>query len=227
MKAKQKKPIQIIGTVLVCVAILIYALYLVKNEFFDESKLYPIKYEVFVDKYSADFGVPKETVYAVIHTESSFRADAVSSAGAIGLMQIIPETFTWLSKKLNEQVTENMYSDPETNIKYGVFYLSWLYERFDNDEAVFAAYNAGYSRVKGWLADERYSQDGSTLSKIPYPETENYVKKVIKAKEKYKNIYFSQSNVEQSINSTKNCNNLYIDLMSAKGVIYLKPSFDL
>lgn len=157
-----------------------------------EQKLYPKKYEAFVEKYAEEFDVPEALVYAVIHTESNFDASAVSSAGANGLMQLIPETMTWLSKKLGEKEPTGHILDPETNIKYGTCYLRYLYDKFGDWNTALAAYNAGHGRVSGWLEDESYTDDGISLKKIPIEETSNYVNKVSHAWERYKDIYYGE-----------------------------------
>jgi soluble lytic murein transglycosylase len=157
-----------------------------------EQKLYPREYEEYVEKYASEFSVPEALVYAVIHTESNFDANAVSSAGANGLMQLIPETMTWLSKKLGEKEPTGDILDPETNIKYGTCYLQYLYEKFGDWNTALAAYNAGHGRVSGWLEDESYTDDGITLKNIPIKETSDYVNKVSRAWERYKDIYYGE-----------------------------------
>lgn len=150
---------------------------------------YPMKYTEFVEKYSAEYGVEPELVYAVIKTESSFNPDAVSHADAVGLTQITPETFEWIKTKLGEENENLSLSDPEISIKYGAFFLGYLVDEFGNTDTALAAYHAGRGRVNGWLKDEEISPDGKTLSEIPIPETAHYVKKVNKALNIYNNLY--------------------------------------
>ena len=89
-----------------------------------------------------------------------------------------------------------MLYDPETNIKYGTYYLSRLYNRFGDWDTALAAYNGGEGNVSEWLKDKKYSDDGIKLKtdKIPdeFSETKNYVKKVNKALKKYKELYNSE-----------------------------------
>lgn len=157
-----------------------------------EKKTYPRDYEPFVVKYSAEYGVPEKIVYAVIKVESNFNQNAVSSAPAFGLMQLTEETFEWVSGKLKEKPSAFAIYDPSTNIRYGVWYLSYLYGRFDNWDVAFAAYNAGPGNVSKWLDDSEYSSDGVTLDHIPFKETRNYVEKVNKAIKIYENLYYSE-----------------------------------
>ncbi len=161
-----------------------------------EKRIYqkPDEYAPCVEKYSAEYGVPENLIYAVIKTESSFDSSATSSKGAIGLMQLMPSTFEWLTKDiLREHLSAGMLYDPETNIKYGTYYLSRLYNRFGDWDTALAAYNGGEGNVSEWLADTRYSTDGKKLiiDNIPdeFSETEGYVKKVNKAFDKYKKLY--------------------------------------
>lgn len=154
--------------------------------------IYPQKYAALVEENAAAFSVDKDLIYAVIRTESGFRPEVESHAGAIGLMQLMPSTFDWLQEKLDGEViyTVNRLTEPEINVRYGTYYLSVLLEKYDGSTATAAAaYNAGTSNVDGWLADSACSSDGRTLTKIPYKETESYVKKVEHAMDMYKKIY--------------------------------------
>lgn len=175
----------VIGIIFSCGIFLLKDKIIILFETLFAEKVYQIEFSEEVEKASEEFGVPVETIYAVIKTESNFKKDAVSRVGAVGLMQLMPETFSWIASRLGEEMDESMISDPLVNIRYGTYYLSFLIERLYNEEAVFAAYNAGYSRVKGWLADSRYSADGKKLDLIPYDETSEYVKRVSGAKKKY------------------------------------------
>lgn len=154
----------------------------------------PDEYREFVEKYAHEYGVSEELIYSVIKTESSFNPSAVSGKGAIGLMQMMPATFEWLTNDiLREYFDRGMLYDPETNIKYGTYYLSRLYNRFGDWNTALAAYNGGEGNVSNWLSDPKYSDDGKKLKidKIPneFAETENYVKKVNKALKKYAELY--------------------------------------
>lgn len=154
-----------------------------------EKEMYPLKYSEFVDESSVNFGVPRKIIYAVIKCESDFDSTAQSSAGAIGLMQIAPATFEEISRKLGDSYERGMMYDPETNIRYGTYYLSYLYRYFGNWDVVFAAYNAGMGNVSKWLEDRAYSDEEGRLVNIPFAETEQYVNKVNDAINKYLDLY--------------------------------------
>lgn len=153
---------------------------------------YPVKYEDYVEKYSAQYDVPKTLLLAVIKTESSFDPKAESSAGALGLTQMTPETFHWLQTKTGETLADDALSDPETAIKYGALFLGLLLDEFKSAETAAAAYHAGRGRVNSWLEDKNISPDGVNLSDIPIPETAHYVRKVMRAVNIYNSFYKSR-----------------------------------
>lgn len=153
---------------------------------------YPVKYEAWVEKYAAQYGVPKTLLLAVIKTESSFNSEAESSAGALGLTQITPETFHWLQTKTGETLDDNALCDPETSIRYGALFLGLLLDEFKAEETAVAAYHAGRGRVNSWLKDKNISPDGVNLRDIPIPETAHYVRKVMRAVNIYNSFYKSR-----------------------------------
>ncbi len=155
-----------------------------------EKAAYPQEYNEYVEAYAERFGVPEEAIYALIKTESDFDSGAVSGAGAVGLMQLLPSTFEWLTDDiLFEHLEPGMLYDPETNIRYGVCYLSRLYDRYADWELAFAAYNAGPGTVDGWLGDPAYADGEGGLKRIPYRETRQHVKKVKRAWDMYERLY--------------------------------------
>ena len=124
---------------------------------------------------AASFDVSPAMILAVISTESDFKPDALSPVGAIGLMQLMPDTFAFLrDERLKEDIPDDAIWQRDVNIRYGTYYLSYLFDRFGSWHTALAAYNAGEGRVTDWLADPLLS-DGITLFRIPFEETENYV----------------------------------------------------
>ena len=150
---------------------------------------YPQKYTEYIVKYSEEYSVPKELLYATAQVESGFDENAKSSVGAIGLTQIMPDTLMWLQTKTGEKYTEADLTDPEISIKYCAFFYFILLEKFEDTEAAVAAYHAGINRVDSWLKNPEYSKDGKTLDKIPSRATAHYVNKVTKAVNIYGNLY--------------------------------------
>jgi soluble lytic murein transglycosylase len=155
-----------------------------------EKNAYPQDYAEYVTVYAEKYGVPEELVYAVIRTESDFDSGAVSSAGAVGLMQLMPQTFKWLTDEiLFEHMESGMIYDPETNIRYGTYYLSRLYDRYGNWEVALAAYNGGPGNVDKWLENDRYADGEGGLKRIPFRETRHFVARVTDAREMYERLY--------------------------------------
>lgn len=152
----------------------------------------PREYAEYVEKYALAYGVPENVVYSVIKVESDFVSSAVSEAGAVGLMQITPDTFDWISFLLKENYDKGMLYDPETNIKYGTYLLSYLHGQFGTWETVYAAYNAGMARVKTWQTNPDYADGNGNLINIPFEETQDYVVKVAKVRQTYIRLYYSE-----------------------------------
>lgn len=157
-----------------------------------EKRMYPLEYKEEILYLSDKYEFEPEFICAVIHTESKFDPTAQSHVGAQGLMQIMPETFEWISTlKGEEHIPENI-KIPKVNMEYGVFYLRFLTDRYSDPYTACAAYNAGLTNVDNWLEDTQYSQDGQTLSTIPYEETTQYVERIKEAEVTYYRLYFSE-----------------------------------
>lgn len=155
------------------------------------SAVYPLQFTQEVTAASERFDIAPSLIYAVIHTESSFQPQVISSAGAKGLMQLTDSTLEWALDRAGEKekyTAEDLY-DPQVNIHYGVYVLTLLGEQFENTETILAAYNAGQGRVSEWLADLTYSADGVHLDTIPYSETADYVERVQSARKLYQELY--------------------------------------
>ncbi|MBQ2753042.1 MAG: lytic transglycosylase domain-containing protein [Firmicutes bacterium] len=142
--------------------------------------LLPTKYSGYVEKYADEYNIDKYLVYSVIKTESGFKNEAVSNKSAKGLMQITENTGKWAAEKIGiEDFDVEDLHDPETNIRIGCWYLSYLLNQFDGElSTALAAYNAGSGKVREWLENSDHSSDGITLDTIPYEETLNYVNRV-------------------------------------------------
>ncbi len=155
-----------------------------------EKLAYPKKYSDYVEVYAEQYDIPPHMLYAVIKTESGFDSAAVSKKGAVGLMQFMPDTFSWITDEmLFEHMEDGMRYDPETSVRYGAWLLSHLYKRYGDWSVALAAYNAGIGTVDGWLEDPQYANGEGGLKNIPYKETRNYVKKVTKAQATYDRLY--------------------------------------
>lgn len=153
--------------------------------------LYPMYHKEKILKYANEYKVDPYLISAIIRVESKFYHKAQSHKGARGLMQISPITGRWAAEELNIQgYSEEMLFEPEINIRIGCWYIHILEKEFgQNLTTIIAAYNGGSGNVSKWLQDERYSRDGKTLTYIPFEETREYVKKVIKNYRIYSNLY--------------------------------------
>ena len=193
MSRKSNPARRLIAFIIVAAVLCAVGYFVVRNfgkaQKFIGNALYPLKYSEYVDKAADDYGVDKELIYAMIHTESHFDKDAVSSAGAAGLMQLTDETYKWLCDKRGVDYVDGGLYEPSINIDFGTYLISWLFDEFGDEKLVIAAYNAGPDNVKSWLKNPEYSPDGKTLAVIPYKETEGHVKKVLDAEEKYRKLY--------------------------------------
>ena len=141
----QKKQKRFIVIAVILVASILLSLLLTLGIGLVQRVLHPIRYEQYVQKYAKEYNVPEYVILAVINVESGFDPKAVSTAGAIGLMQMVPSTFTWLSsfEHLDENLPVDELYNPEVSIRYGTYYLRYLFEKFYNWDTVFAAYNGG------------------------------------------------------------------------------------
>lgn len=143
---------------------------------------YPLEYEHIVRGHARQYDLDAALLAAVIYQESRFDADAVSSSGAIGLMQLLPDTAQGIAQFTGGSRFEvdDLY-DPEINVRYGSFYLRRLLRKYEDQRLALAAYNAGQANVDGWLAEGREG--------IPFPETREFVENVLEAREVYARAY--------------------------------------
>ena len=144
---------------------------------------HPLEYEAKIRASAAEFGVEPSLVAAVIKAESRFDTEATSSRGAYGLMQLLPETARFVSERTG---ISGDFRDPETNIRIGTRYLSYLQSRYEGDQRLaLAAYNSGEGRVDRWLSrgDFDVSRD------IPFAETRDYVRNVTESQKVYEDLY--------------------------------------
>jgi soluble lytic murein transglycosylase len=152
--------------------------------------MFPEKYKQYVMEYSRKNNLDPYLVFAIIKVESNFNTEAVSQKNARGLMQISQKTGQWGARVLKlKQYTEKSLFDPETNISIGCWYLSVLIKEFGDLDLVIAAYNGGSGNVKEWLKNKDLSTSGKSLDKIPFKETETYLKKVKSDFVIYKKLY--------------------------------------
>ena len=147
----------------------------------------PLKYRDTITLYCKKFDLNPAIVCAVVNAESKYQSNAISSAGAQGLMQLMPSTAQYLAEELNFEL-KNLF-DIDANIYLGCYYLRKLLNKYNDVQVALCAYNAGPNTVDGWLNNTKYSQNNTTLDTIPYPETSNYLRKVNIYRTLYTKIY--------------------------------------
>lgn len=146
---------------------------------------YPNKFDDEILFASNETGVDVPLIKAVCKVESSFNEKAISKAGAVGVMQILPSTAKYVCE-LNSLENDFNLFEPKTNILIGCYYIKYLQGKYQNLSVVLACYNAGEGNVNSWLKNMEYSDDGVSLKKIPFKETQDYVRKVNQAINFYK-----------------------------------------
>ncbi len=158
---------------------------LVLVAFFNFSNImklfYPMPYSDIVLKYADECNVDPYFLTAIIKTESSFDHNAVSPKGARGLMQIMPDTGEWIAKQIDlYPYYPDLLFDPATNIRMGAWYIASLEDEFAGNQLIaLAAYNGGRGNVTKWLQEHKISGNFSDITTVPFPETRNFVSKVL------------------------------------------------
>jgi soluble lytic murein transglycosylase len=153
--------------------------------------MYPLYHYELIERSANDFDVDPMLVVAIVRVESKFQETNVSRAGAIGLMQLMPETAEWIADQsgLSYNSPEEL-ALPEVNIRLGSWYVAYLEKRFKGNRiAAIAAYNSGPSRVESWLKEGVWDGTLENLNQIPVGETRHFVQRVLYNYERYKAIY--------------------------------------
>lgn len=139
---------------------------------------YPLRYEHIVQGHAANYGLEPALLAAVIYQESKFEADARSDSGAVGLMQLLPETARGIAVRTGGSAFHvRDLLNPEINVRYGSWYLRHLLDKYGSLETALAAYNGG---------------QGNVDRGIRYPETEHYVERVLELRRIYRDAYASE-----------------------------------
>ncbi len=152
--------------------------------------IFPLTYWDLIRKHAAARNLDPYLVAALIGQESTFDAGVRSSANAWGLMQIVPATGRQLARSLGiRRFTTSMLTDPETNVRMGTLYFSRLVQQFGGTYYALASYNAGENRVVRWKAERPGLDEDEFIDDIPFPETQNYVKRILGTAEDYRQLY--------------------------------------
>lgn len=155
---------------------------------------YPIQYKDIIFSEARNNGMDPFLMAAIVKTESNFNNLAVSPKGARGLMQIMPDTGSWVAKQggIPDYSPARLF-EPAYNIRIGGWYLADLNEEFNgNTILVLAAYNGGRGNVKKWISREDWNIQSQNLDQIPFPETRQFVRKVLWYQKVYTYLYSKQ-----------------------------------
>lgn len=184
---KLKKIMIIFGIILIVFVLAI----LFKNNIL--KILYPKEYQEYVSIYAKICNIEENLIFALIKAESNFDSNVVSNKGAIGLMQLMEDTARDVCNKNSIEINADSFREdlcePNLNINIGTRYLKMMLDKYGNVELALAAYNAGIGTVDNWIEKGILNSDGSNIENIPYKETNNYVRRILKDYEVYKEIY--------------------------------------
>jgi soluble lytic murein transglycosylase len=160
---------------------------------------YPLGNSSWINHYAQNRNLDPALLSAVILEESRFNPQAISSAGARGLMQVLPSTANQIIQRIKVRpYSDELLFDPETNLRLGSWYLSSLWEEFKGKETLaLAAYNAGPNLVREWMAKNPAAGEDEFVENIPYPETRNYVIRVLSSAQVYRLLYGASENPEK------------------------------
>ena len=169
------------GVLLVGVVVALVVLQNPKAPDFVQRLRYPLKYRQIVRGHARNYDLDPALLAAVIYQESKFDADARSSSGAIGLMQLLPDTARGIAARTGGTrfVVEDLL-EPELNVRYGAWYLRHLLDKYGDEATALAAYNAGQTNVDRWRAEG---------TGIRFAETRHYVARVQELKRVYARAY--------------------------------------
>jgi soluble lytic murein transglycosylase len=154
--------------------------------------IFPVAYWDLIRKYAAEDHIDPFLAAALISQESTFVPDIKSAANAVGLMQLLPSTARQYAKTLNLPFSPRLLTNPDANIRIGMAYLAAKIREFGDLHLVLASYNAGERPVHRWMAERPGIARDEFIDDIPYPETQNYVKKILGTAEDYRRLYGSE-----------------------------------
>jgi soluble lytic murein transglycosylase len=155
--------------------------------------LYPVNYWSLIKRYSAERHLDPYVVAALIAQESTFTEDIKSPANAYGLMQLLPSTGRQYARilRIPRKFSISMLTTADTNVKMGTAYFADLVQQFGGIHYALATYNAGPNRVARWISERPGIDHDEFIDDIPFPETQNYVKRILGTAEDYRRLYGS------------------------------------
>jgi soluble lytic murein transglycosylase len=154
--------------------------------------IYPLEYWDPIRRHAQANGLDPYFVAALVAQESTFVRDIRSAANAVGLMQLLPSTAQRMARALNIRYSSSLLTTPEASIRLGTAYLAQHFKEFGQPHLVLASYNAGERIVRTWVAERPGLPQDEFIDDIPYPETQNYVKRILGTTEDYRRLYKEQ-----------------------------------
>jgi soluble lytic murein transglycosylase len=152
--------------------------------------LHPLKYRSIINQEAKRHQIDPYLLAAIIFEESHFRPRSLSSAGAVGLMQIMPKTAIWIWPKVKKSKYDPAkLVEPRTNIALGSWYFAFLKRKYKSEILALAAYNSGDKNLDNWLKGKKPKHRQDVLSVIPFRETRQFVNRVQRSRDSYRLIY--------------------------------------
>ena len=188
MQNKRKRYF-VVFIIILCVVAILFGVFRIQDMVL--KMIYPQKYAELVNQYAEENDLDPLLVFAIIKAESNFDEDVVSNSGAVGLMQLMESTAQEMADDLAIEIpTKEALFDPELNIQIGTYYFAYLLGIYEgNIYLALTAYNAGIGNVNTWIEEGTIREDGSDIENIPYKETNNYVRKIVRDYRIYQDLY--------------------------------------
>ena len=188
MQNKRKRYF-VVFIIILCIVAILFGVFRIQDMVL--KMIYPQKYAELVNQYAEENDLDPLLVFAIIKAESNFDEDVISNSGAVGLMQLMESTAQEMADDLAIEIpTKEALFDPELNIQIGTYYFAYLLGIYEgNIYLALTAYNAGIGNVNTWIEEGIIREDGSDIENIPYKETNNYVRKIVRDYRIYQDLY--------------------------------------
>ena len=180
-----RKVTKIIITIILIALCLLLAYFLTMRT---AKKIFPLRYEEYIEQYSEEYDLDKYEVMSVIYLGSKY-APLTRKDEKLGLMQLPADTIKGVAKELGIEYSPELAFDIETNIRMGCFYLDYLRGIYPAEDTFLIAYSVGPGIVQGWLEDDVYTMDGETIYNIPDARARRYVSSVHRYAKVYEFLY--------------------------------------
>jgi soluble lytic murein transglycosylase len=191
--SRKKKPKHRRKRIFLLVLVVILGALFIRSDWIGKL-IYPMSYTKEIQQSARQYGQDPLLIAAIIRVESNYREDAVSRKGAVGIMQLMPDTAAWILRQeaFGDITLKDAGSRADAGIRLGTWYVRDLSRQFDGRlPAVLAAYNAGPNRVRQWINGQVWDGREATVHNIPYGETRHYVQRVMYYYKKYQHLYGS------------------------------------